>query len=92
MDIQVKFNDWNSWTESDQAHYFGCSLSSQETKEDSCKTGVRQGSSGFQRDVVGVGRRLPVHCGEGVPFTIDRSQFVSPLLCEYAISFNPQTP
>lgn len=87
MDIQVKFNDWSSWAASDQAHYFGYSLSSQETKEDSLETRVRQGSPGFQREAVGVGRRLPGHMGRA-----GRLQFIDLLLCRYATSLNPQTP
>lgn len=63
---QVKFNDRSSWAESDQAHYFGYRLSSQETKEDPLETEVRQDNSGFQRAVVGAGARLPVHSGKGV--------------------------
>lgn len=63
---QVKFNDWSSWVESDQAHYFGYRLSSQETKEGPLETEVRQDNSGFQRAVEGVGGRLPVHCAKGV--------------------------
>lgn len=48
MDIQVKCKDRSSWAASDQAHYFGYSLSSQETKEESLENRVRQGSPGFE--------------------------------------------
>lgn len=89
---QVKFNDQSSWTESDRAHYFGYRLSSQETKKDSVKIEVRQDDSSFQRDVVGMGKRLHVHHGKirGIP--VDRPEFISPLFCRYTILFNPQTP
>lgn len=39
---QVKFNDRSPWAESDQAHYFGYRLSSQETKEDPLETEAKQ--------------------------------------------------
>lgn len=89
---QVKFNDQSSWTESDRAHYFGYRLSSQETKKDSVKIEVRQDDSSFQRDVVGMGKRLHVHHGKirGIP--VDRPEFISPLFFRYTILFNPQTP
>lgn len=70
---QVKFNDQSSWAESDQAHYFGYRLSSQETKEDPLETEVRQDQSGFQSAMVGVAGRLPLRCGKGVGFQHSRT-------------------
>ena len=64
----VKFNDRSSWTESDQAHYFGYRLNSQETKEDSSETEVRQDNSGSQRAAVGTGRVRRVPCPKDMRF------------------------
>lgn len=61
---QLKFNDRSSWTESDQAHYFGYRLSFLETKQDSPGIRVMQANSDFQRDGEGMGRTQHAHGGK----------------------------
>lgn len=83
--FRVKFNDESSWTESDQAHYFGYRWGSQETKGDSRETAVRLDHSGFQKDAARPGRTLHVSCLSIRSFSVDRPEFLSALFCGCAI-------
>lgn len=89
---QVKFNDQSSWPESDQAHYFGYRLSSQETKEGSLKTEVKQDNRGFQGIEWGWEEGCECIVESVWRFSRDRPEVISPLSCRFTVSLNPQTP